>query len=157
MTRTTSKLAATAVAVMALVVGACGGDDAGSGQQGAVVDKMMQASEDAGIALDRDCVSDLVGELSDADLKLLAEASIEDDVELSPEGEAVGEKMFGCVPKDELVDQIMQQVGQMEGVDQDCVRGVLEDMSTEEMQGMADGSGASDMTSKLMSCIDIGG
>jgi hypothetical protein len=145
-----------AIASLALFATACGGDDGGSGQQGEVVDKMVEAGADAGITLERDCVADLVGELSDADLKILAEASIEDDVELSAEGEAVGERMFSCVPQDELVNQIMDQIGAMEGVDEECVRGVLEEMSTEEMQSMVDGADAAGVMTKIMSCVSLG-
>lgn len=154
--RNTRRAGMAALAAFTLLTAACGGGDDGRSEEGAVVDKMLQVGEEAGITFDRDCVSDLVGTLSDADLKILAESSIEDDVELSAEGDAVGEKMFSCVPQDELVNQIMDQVGQMEGVDEDCVRGVLEEMSTEEMQSMVEGSDSADLMTKIVACVSLG-
>ncbi|MCB0997822.1 MAG: hypothetical protein KDB40_00880 [Acidimicrobiales bacterium] len=158
----TRKFTVVAFAALALVAGACGGDDeGGSGDQGAVVDKMMEVADEAGFELDRDCVADLVGQLSDADLELLAEADIDDDVELSPEGDALGEQMFTCVPQDALVEQIMTQVGGQEGVDDECLREVLEGMSNDDMQAIASGDSSSEAFTQMMTdilpCMELGG
>lgn len=128
MRRTIIGLAAAAT----LVLSACGGG--GGGQQGEVADLMLEQAGVEGISLDPDCVREVAGKLSDDDAAKIIEAGVDGDVELSAEGDALGEEMFNCVDMSAIVDQIVEEMGGSEMVDADCLEEVIGDLSPEQMQ-----------------------
>lgn len=132
------------VAVLAL--SACGGDDDGGGQQAEVADMMLEAADEEGFSLEEDCVRDVAGRLSDEDAAKIVEAGPEGDPELSAEADALADEMFDCVDTDALVDQIVAEMGDAEGVDADCLKSVLDEQGLEALE-----SGA------MFECIEIGG
>lgn len=161
MLRTTGRATLAAVAALSLLA-ACGGDDGGSSDVDTAVDKAVEEAAAEGVSLDRDCVKDIAEKLSDEDIAKIAESEDGEDVELSPEGEALSIEILGCVPKDELVDQMMTSLAGTEGVDEECLRGVFDEMTTEELQAMAASGGDSsseafnEMMTKVMPCITLG-
>lgn len=121
------------VTVAALAISACGG---GGDAQSQVADLMVEAAEAEGLALDRDCVGDLAGQLSDDDAQKLIDAGVDGDPDVSAEADAIGEQMIGCLDTDSLVDQLVAEMGG-EGVDADCLKAVLEEGGIEAMEGTA--------------------
>jgi hypothetical protein len=112
----TSRLTAT-VAIVALVLAACGGDDGGNGNgnggdspQDQVADMMMDALNESmaaeemeGVTVDEDCVRDKVGELEDEDAELILEAGADADTEpegLSESAREIGTSILECVDVD---------------------------------------------------------
>lgn len=92
------------IAIAALALTACGGDDADSGPQGEVADMMIEALDEAseiegveGVEIDEDCIRDKVGELSDDDAQAILDAGPEGDPEVSAQADAIGESMIECV------------------------------------------------------------
>lgn len=91
------------IAIAALALTACGGDDGGGGAQDQVADMMIdvlnEASEVEGVEvdIDEDCIRDKVDELSDADAQAILDAGPEGDPEVSDAADAIGETMFDCV------------------------------------------------------------
>lgn len=135
------------IAIAALALTACGGDDdgggGGSGDQGEVADMILASADDEGLELDADCVRDVAGKLSDDDAAKMVEAGVDGDAELSADAEALSNEMFSCVDTDALVDQIVADMDG-EGVDADCLKGVLDDQGVESLD-----SGA------IFECIDL--
>lgn len=134
------------LAVATLAVSACGGDDGSSGQQGEVADMMLEAAESEGITLEEGCVRDVAGRLSDDDAAKIVEAGVDGDPELSADAEALAEEMFDCFDTDALVDQIVAEMGDQEGIDADCLKRVLGEQGLDALE-----SGA------MLECIDLGG
>lgn len=144
MRRTIIGLAAAAT----LVLSACGGG--GGGQQGEVADLMLEQAAAEDITLDPDCVREVAGKLSDDDAAKIIEAGVDGDVELSAEGDALGEEMFNCVDMSTIVDQIVEEMGGSEMVDADCLEEVISDLSPEQM---AAGEGMEG----IAACIEMDG
>ena len=120
------------------------GDSAVSGDPRTdVVDYTIEAAAAAGFELDRSCISDLVGQLSDADAELLA-AAIDDasggDPQLSADGEALGDQVFDeCIvgSKDRaLIDEVIAKVLAEAGddVDEACIRENVPKLSDEQLR-----------------------
>lgn len=130
--------------VAVLVLSACGGDD--GGQQGEVADMMLEAADEEGFSLEEDCVRDVAGRLSDDDAEKIVEAGPDGDPELSAEADALADEMFDCVDTDALVDQIVAEMGDAEGVDADCLKSVLDEQGLAALE-----SGA------MFECIELGG
>ena len=133
------------LAVATLVLSACGGS---SGSQGEVADLMLEAAAEEGLELDKDCVNDIAGDLSDEDADKLIAAGVDGDPELSAEGEALGLKMVSCLDTDSLVDQFIAEMG--DEVDADCMRDVLKDIDPE---ALAQG----DLPDGIFECMNLGG
>lgn len=96
------------VAVATLALAACGGGDGGGSAQDEVVDLMYEALEQEGISadvLDRDCMTDLVSELSDDDAEKLIEAGVDGDPDVSAEAEAIGDSMIECLDMAALMEE----------------------------------------------------
>jgi hypothetical protein len=92
------------LAVAALALSACGGDDGGSSPQDQVADMMIEALNETtdlegieGIEIDEGCIRDKVGELSDEDARAIVAAGPEGNPDVSADADAVGEAMFECI------------------------------------------------------------
>ena len=93
-----------AVAVIGL--SSCGGDDGGSssGDATKVIDALVSSAAESEVTIDEACVTDVVNELSEADLTLvvdnldgLVDGSIEmSTLDISDEGVATLESTFEC-------------------------------------------------------------
>lgn len=95
------------VAIAALALAACGGDDDGGGSpQDGVADMMLEVinselGEDTpGVSIDEQCVRDAIGELSDEDAQKILDAGPDGNPEVSASAEAIGESIFECVEID---------------------------------------------------------
>lgn len=137
-------LAATAV----LTLSACGGGGGGGGgDQTKVADKLLEEANAQDIVLDGACVKELAGKLSDDDAK-----KILNEEDPSPEGEAIGAQMFSCADTDAIVDQVIEQMGDTEGLDADCLKDALKDLDPAEME-----AGSPAFAEAMTKCITIGG
>ncbi|CAB4539285.1 MAG: hypothetical protein ACK5CE_14560 [Actinomycetes bacterium] len=152
-----------AIASLALLTAACGGDD-GGGDQSKVADEMLEMADAEGIALEEDCVREVAAKLSDDDAAaLLKSLGTDEEPDISADADALAEEMFGCIETDALVDQMMEQIGNQPGMDQDCVREVLDGLSTDDLSEIANSSGdmSSDVMGDLMNdiipCMSAGG
>jgi len=127
------------LAAATLVLTACGSSDGGSDEasedQGKVADLLMTGAGDAGFELDRDCVNETVGELSDADAKALADAGLEGDADISAEGEAIGERIFSeCVDAASYLDALVASYGEDDPtIDTECLKSALEGKTVDEI------------------------
>jgi len=150
--RTTTRLAATAATCLALALGACGDDDdgggAGSSLQSRVADNVMDEAEDEDVELDRACVDVITAQLSDEDAQVIVDSiGSDEDPDVSDEGDALAAQIFGCASDGDIVDALMENFDQ-EGLDEDCVRGVLEGYTSEELAAI--GQSGSDASSGVM-------
>ncbi len=143
---TTKKLVTAAIVAVTLLA-ACGSDDGGSGSDGGgdqtkAADALMKSAEEEDIALDEDCVREVSAKLTDEDAKLILD-SIDSDGEptLSDAGEVLKGEIFGCIDASQLVDQMMQEIGDQPGMDKDCVREVLDGLSSDDIASIAQGNG----------------
>jgi len=114
------------LAVAALVAG-CGGGD---GQQGEVADMFIELAEAEGIELDRNCVEEAAGQLSDDDAEKIVEAGTEGSADVSADADAVGEQILGCLDVDSYRESILTQFGTDSSVDIDCLRAELDELET---------------------------
>jgi hypothetical protein len=150
---TTRKLVTAAIAAVSLLA-ACGGDDGASagGDQTKAADALLESAEEADIALDADCVREASAKLTDADAKLIVD-SIDTDGEptLSDAGEALKGEIFACLDPSQLVDQMMEEIGDQPGMDKDCVREVLDGLTSDEIASIAQGDG--DLSGEVMSQV----
>lgn len=135
------------LAAATLLLSACGGSGGTSGAQSEAVDALIESAEDEGIEVDRGCVDDLAKDLSDADADKLVAAGVDGDAELSPEGEALTLKLFGCVDIDSYVDAIVADMG--DEIDADCLKDALKDVDLS--------TGEDALTGALFQCFDLGG
>lgn len=132
MTRITIAL----LAASSLALAACGGSDSG-GDQSQVADELMKLAEDQGFELDRECVEDNAGDLSDEDAQKIVDAGLEGDVELSEEGDAVGAKIFSdCVDAASYIESFVNEFAESDDtIDADCMKKELEGLSVDEATG----------------------
>lgn len=119
-----------ALAATAVVAASCGGS--GGGKQGEVADLFIELASDGGLELDSDCVKDAAEGLSDDDAEKIIEAGTEGDPELSPEAEAIGDEIFGCVDASSFVDSIIDGFEDDDSIDTDCLRDELDGLTTPE-------------------------
>jgi hypothetical protein len=157
----------TSLTSLVLLTSACGGDDGdsgGSSDRNNVVDALLDEAGQEGLDLDRDCVSKLAAQLSDDDAEAIIKSlGTEEDPDVSEEADALAGQMFACVSSDSMVDQLMESIGSQPGMDQDCIRDVLEGLSSDDMAEIAASGGdtSSEVMSSLMSdiipCMAAGG
>lgn len=153
------------------------GADPASGRQSQidiVVERMVRDGAAAGVTLDPECVAGVAGALSDEDLALLvgAAATTEPDTtdpQLSAEGDALAEQLFGCIQSDApaaLIEQATQRVlDSPDGgvIDGDCLRRAFAVLSEDQLQLIIDA--APDSTDPkltmaagiVLSCADLSG
>ena len=150
------KLILPIAAVAALTLSACGGDEGASGDQGEVADQLIEAAEAEGLALDRGCVEDLAGELSDEDAAAILAAGPDGDPQLSAEGDAVGDRLFSCVDTSAFADLIVTQLEDSGlDVDADCVRDALSGFDPNSLAGAAEGDLPDEMLNAMFDCVDL--
>ena len=151
---TTKKLVTAAIAAVTLLA-ACGGDDGGSaggGDQTKAADALLESAEEEDIALDEECVREVSAKLTDEDAKLILDSiDSDDEPTLSEAGEALKGEIFGCIDSSQLVDQMMEEIGDQPGMDKDCVREVLDGLSSDDIASIAQGEG--DLSGEVMSQV----
>jgi hypothetical protein len=146
-------------AVAALAFSACGGDDGGlSGDRQEAVDQLVSEAESAGVELDRSCIEEIAGDLSDEDAAAIVAAGPSGAPELSAEGQAVTDRLFSCVDSDGLADMMIASL-ESSGVevDADCVREAMADFDPAELAGAADGEMPDEVFEALFACADLSG
>lgn len=138
------------IAIAAITLTACGGGGA-SGSQGEVADMLLDSAEAEGMELDRGCVEDVAGKLSNDDAEKIIEAGPNGDAVLSADGEALGEEMFRCVNTDAFVDEmiapLLAEMGE-DNVDVDCIKDALDGLDLADPEDPAVGLA-------MFECIDI--
>lgn len=77
--------------------GDTGGDVVLGDQQQAVLDKTLAQVEDAGLIADEACMRELIAQLSDEDAALILGIGPGETVKASPDGEAIGQQIVGCL------------------------------------------------------------
>mgnify|MGYP001544826841 FL=1 len=115
-----------ALAVIAVAASACGGDS----QQSEAADLFVELVEAEGIEVDRSCVEDVTGALSDDDAALSVEAGAPGSEAISPEAQAILEQAARCVDVGSYVDSIVGQFESDDTLDADCFRAELADAAT---------------------------
>lgn len=150
MTTTTTRLLG-GLAAATMLFAACGSDDDGGagGDQGAAADLLVDAVGEEGVELDRDCVNDIAGELSDDDAAAIVAAGPDGDPDISPEAEALGGRILNeCLDLSSAIDAILAEIGDDDGIDKDCLRTELEKATNfEEVQTLA--------VSAALECVSI--
>jgi hypothetical protein len=119
-----------------LVLGACGSDSTSelSADQERVVELVMETSGAEGLALNEQCVRDVITKMSPDDAKKLADSDLGGDVELTPEGEALGEELITCLDRDEFIDALVADLSAGGvNVDRDCIDDALADVELSEL------------------------
>lgn len=87
-------------AATSLGLAACGssdGDSKATSQVDQVLDTLSAAVTGEGGTLDRDCAKEQLDKMNDADLATLSTATVDQDVTLSDEGEALGDAITACI------------------------------------------------------------
>jgi hypothetical protein len=135
------------IAIATLALAACGGG--GGGDQDEVADMIIDAAADEDFQLDEGCVRDVASKLSDDDAAKMLEAGPDGNPDLSEDADALASDMFSCVDTDQMVDQLVEQMGD-EGFDADCLKEVLADFDPE---ALANG----EMPDGMFDCVDLGG
>ncbi len=156
------KIMTATIASLALLT-ACGGGGGGD-DRSKVADELVDSAKADGLDLDEECVDKIAGELSDADAELMVESIGDDEMPtLSDEGEALKGKLFGCIGSEALVEQMMDSIGDQPGMDKECVKGVLDELSPEDMASIAQSAGdlSGEVMAQLMQdvipCMSAGG
>ncbi len=138
---------------IALVAGCSDDDGAGGGlsdaQQGAA-DSAIEQAESIGITLERGCVEDLAGDLSDDDAEAIAAAD-GGDAALSAEGEELGARLFDCASQESLVDFFLNAVLDAGEFDEACARQVLE--AADLAATFDDPDAQADVDEQLQDCV----
>jgi ribosomal protein L12E/L44/L45/RPP1/RPP2 len=137
--------------VAALTVTACGGGS--SGDRAEAVDLFVEAMDDEGVEVDRECAENVADKLSDDDVKAIIDESDGGDATLSPAGEALSDELLDCVDtssliSDEFIDQIVEGAG--DGVDADCIRDALEDLDLSNPEDPA-------VVTAMLACVEPSG
>lgn len=131
------------LAVAALSLAACGGND-----QGDVADEMVKQAADAGMDLDKACVQKLAEGMSDEDVKSLEEGS---DLTTSPEGETILARMIvDCGSVEDIAEQFFASLPDDGTVDKTCM---AEAMKKADFTGGAEAAAAEAMAA----CVTTGG
>ncbi len=139
------------LAAAALVLSACGGGGGDlSGDQAKAVDLLVSSAEAGGVEVDKGCVEKVAEKLSDADAKAIVDSANGDDPDLGGAPEELQSELFSCVNMDSMIDSMIDEIGDQPGVDKDCLRGILEDLSPDELA-------AGEMPDGLLDCIEISG
>lgn len=119
-----------------LILGACGSESAAqlNPDQERVVELVLESSGESGLVLDETCVNEVVSRMSDEDAKILAESDLDADVELSAEGEALGEELVTCLDRDEFINALVADLSASGiNVDRDCIADALADVELTEL------------------------
>ncbi|MEM9515501.1 MAG: hypothetical protein AAGA42_11655 [Actinomycetota bacterium] len=151
-------------AISALLLAACGDDDGDSGgsdltaDQQAAADAAMDTSAGGDLALDRECVENVAGQLSDEDAAAIAESG-GGNAELSEEGQNLTLELFNCVDFDAIADEFiagLEEAGTP--FDEECVREGLEDFDAADLAAAGDGEGPpTELIGGLVDCFELGG
>lgn len=128
-TRSTGTRWIGALAAAVVGISACGGGD---DSQGEVADLFIELAESEGIELDRDCVVETAGGLSDTDAEKIVEAGTDGSADVSDEAQAIGDEILDCVDVDSFRDSVLTQFEQDGSIDIDCLRSELEGLTTVE-------------------------
>lgn len=133
--------------VTATVLAACGGGS--GGDQGEVADLFIQAADEEGFELDRECVETAAAKLSDDDARKILDAGIDGDPDVSDDANAVADEMADCLPIDSLIDSLLEEFGDDDTVDTACLR--------DELAGVANPTELSARIFDALSACTVGG
>ena len=148
-----------ALAVGALALAGCGGDDGGgdlSGPQQQAVDQLLDSTGEAGFSVERGCVEDLAADLSEEDAQAIVAAGPDGDADLSAEGEALSDQLLSCVDRDDLIDTFIEQIeASGQDVDDDCVRDALEGMDIASMIASGGDEPPAELIEAVLGCVEL--
>lgn len=149
-------LLAITITTSALLIAGCGSDSGGdaSGPQADAAAAVIADADAEGFTLDEDCINDLTSQLSDEDAEKLAAAG-GGDADLSPEGEALGDKAFDCADEDALVELFVAGMNESgENFDEECVRDQLADFDIREVLAATESDEPpADLVAAIIPCI----
>ncbi|MEM8619231.1 MAG: hypothetical protein AAGF73_05880 [Actinomycetota bacterium] len=151
-------------AASALVLAACGDDDDSgssadlSGNQQTAADAAIDAAAQGNVELDRSCVEEIAGQLSDDDAAAIA-ASGGGDAELSEEGATLSIELLNCANADAIADTFIEGLEESgTPFDEDCVREGLEAFDVSEIAAAGQtGDIPDDLVTGLIDCFELGG
>jgi hypothetical protein len=143
------------IAAGALVLGACASDSTTelTSDQERVVELVMETSGAEGLELDEPCVRDVISQLSPQDAKALADNELGGEVELTAEGEALGEGLVSCLDRDKFIDALVADLN-AGGVDleRDCIADALADVELSELFDTAGAGPPPEVVAALDAC-----
>lgn len=117
------------IAAVAFIAAGCGGGS--GGDQDEAADLFLDAGAALDLDLDEDCVRDLTARLSDQDAAAIVESGQTGEPDLSDEGDAIADEIFGCVDVDSYLDrEIRSFTDNDDSIDPDCLRRELEGLAT---------------------------
>ena len=136
----------------ATALAACGSDDSSSisGPQADAAQSAIDSAAEGGVTLDSDCVNEVATQLSDADAEL---AAADGDAELSPEGEALTIQLIACADPDELIDGIIDAMGDDDTLDKDCARDALKDLDLTSLMASSGDEPPAEFVAALTPCF----
>jgi hypothetical protein len=143
------------IATGVLVLGACGSDSSSelSADQEQVVDKVMEASAAEGLVLDEQCVRDVISQMPSEDAAILANSDPDAAVELSAEGEAIGDDLLTCVDREDLINALVDDLSASGAqVDRQCVADALEGVEPSELFGSSGEGPPEEVLTALEAC-----
>ncbi len=146
-----------------LILAACGDDDGGSssdlsGDQQTAADAAIDAAAEGNIELDRDCVEEIAGQLSDDDAAAIVAADGGDAV-LSEEGENLTFELLNCADNDAIIDTFIEGLEESgQPFDEGCVRDGLQDFDINTLaQAGQTGDVPDELITGLIDCFELGG
>jgi len=154
------RLAVVLFAAGVLVLSACGDGSSPSlsADQERVVDLVMESSTDSGLALSEPCVRDVIAKMPPEDAEKLADSELGADIELTPEGEALGEELITCLDRDEFIDALVADLSAGGvSVDRDCIADALEGVELSELFDPSGDGPPPEVIDKLDACGLPGG
>lgn len=143
------------IATGVLIVSACGSDSTPqlNADQERVVELVMQQSGTSGLTLNEPCVSDVISRMSPEDAKKLADSDLGGEVELTPEGEALGEELVTCLDRNAFIDALVADLSTNGiDVDRDCIADALADTELSELFDPAGAGPPPEVISALDAC-----
>lgn len=151
------------LALATLGLGACGGSDAASSglsddQQQAATLTMQQAQE-AGVALDEECVNGIVVKLSDDGAEKIVAAGVDGSADVSAEGGALALELIDCADQGAMVDLMISSMKDSGAdFDESCMREKLADADMTEMVSAGQASNLPpDLLTDIADCVNTGG
>lgn len=115
-----------------LVVGvACssaGGDDTDK-----ALDIVLTQAADIDMTLDRGCAAKIVEQLPSGDVKAIIDGGVNGSPDLSARGREASTELFGCMDKDQLVDQLIEASGASNPATVACLKQALADFDVADL------------------------
>ena len=149
-----TRIVGACIAALSLVA-AVGCSDDSPPSRASVTNQLVKSAKDSGVDIDKDCVSTVVAQFSDADFKVLQDSAGKEDLDtdgLSDDGQALLVDLFNCsggtdggsVPSDgdlnttqaAILDQITSTfAAQGLKVDEDCLKDLVAKLDSAAIAG----------------------